>query len=75
MKKPNILFIISDDQGYWSLGCAGNREILTPNIDRLAGEGMRFENFFCASPVCSPAPVSYTHLDVYKRQVAGSACG
>lgn len=35
MKKPNIVFIISDDQGYWSLGCAGNKEIITPNIDRL----------------------------------------
>lgn len=57
-KKPNIVFIISDDQGYWSLGCSGNKEIITPNIDRLASEGMRFENFFCASPVCSPARAS-----------------
>ncbi|SDG07971.1 sulfatase-like hydrolase/transferase [Marvinbryantia formatexigens] len=57
-RRPNIVFIISDDQGYWSLGCSGNREILTPNIDRLAACGMRFENFFCASPVCSPARAS-----------------
>ena len=57
-KKPNIVFIISDDQGFWSLGCSGNQEIITPNIDRLAAEGMRFENFFCASPVCSPARAS-----------------
>ena len=49
MKQPNVVFIISDDQGFWSLGCAGNREIYTPNIDRLAAQGMRFENFFCAS--------------------------
>ncbi len=57
-KQPNVLFIISDDQGYWSLGCSGNEEIQTPNIDRLAKEGMRFDNFFCASPVCSPARAS-----------------
>jgi len=54
----NILFILSDDQGPWAMGCAGNREIKTPNLDRLAVTGMRFENFFCASPVCSPARAS-----------------
>ena len=53
--RPNILFILSDDQGAWAMGCAGNDEIETPNLDRLAATGMRFENFFCASPVCSPA--------------------
>ncbi len=37
------------------MGCAGNKEVNTPNIDKLASSGMRFENFFCASPVCSPA--------------------
>ncbi len=57
-RQPNIVFIISDDQGYWSLGCSGNKEIITPNIDRLAEQGMRFDNFFCASPVCSPARAS-----------------
>ena len=57
-KKPNIIFILTDDQGYWSLGCAGNREIRTPNIDSLAAGGVRLENFFCTSPVCSPARAS-----------------
>ena len=55
---PNILFILSDDHGAWALGCAGNREIETPNLDRLAASGMRFTNFFCTSPVCSPARAS-----------------
>lgn len=54
-KRPNILFILSDDQGWWTLRCAGNREIETPNLDRLAATGTRFDRFFCASPVCSPA--------------------
>ncbi|TVR58560.1 MAG: sulfatase [Spirochaetaceae bacterium] len=55
---PNIVFILTDDQGPWALGCAGNDEILTPNLDRLAAGGTRFDNFFCASPVCSPARAS-----------------
>ncbi|MHC4887266.1 MAG: sulfatase-like hydrolase/transferase [Planctomycetota bacterium] len=55
---PNILFILSDDQGAWAMGCAGNEEVRTPNLDRLAAEGMRCENFFCTSPVCSPARAS-----------------
>src|SRR5690606_22505668 len=54
-KPPNILFILSDDLGAWSLGCTGNNEISTPNLDKLADGGVRFDNFFCASPVCSPA--------------------
>ena len=56
--RPNLLFILSDDQGAWAMGCAGNEEIRTPNLDRLAREGIRFDNFFCASPVCSPARAS-----------------
>lgn len=57
-KKTNLLFILTDDQGAWAMGCAGNHELKTPNLDRLAASGMRFENFFCASPVCSPARAS-----------------
>ena len=53
--RPNILFILSDDQGPWAMNCAGTPELKTPNLDRLAATGTRFENFFCASPVCSPA--------------------
>jgi arylsulfatase A-like enzyme len=57
-KRPNLLFILTDDQGAWAMGCAGNAEVRTPNLDRLAAEGTRFENFFCTSPVCSPARAS-----------------
>lgn len=56
--RPNILFILSDDQGPWALNCAGTTELQTPNLDRLATTGIRFENFFCTSPVCSPARAS-----------------
>ena len=54
-KRPNFLFILSDDQGYWSLGSYGNGEVRTPVLDRMAEEGTRFDRFYCASPVCSPA--------------------
>ncbi|MDI9498853.1 MAG: sulfatase-like hydrolase/transferase [Bacillota bacterium] len=57
-QRPNILLILSDDQGAWALGAAGNDEIITPELDRLAARGVRFTNFFCASPVCSPARAS-----------------
>lgn len=56
--RPNIIVIVSDDQGPWAMGCAGNSEIRTPNLDRLAATGMRFDRFFCVSPVCSPARAS-----------------
>ncbi len=56
--KPNILFILTDDQGPWAMGCAGNKELRTPNLDRLAASGTRFDSFFCTSPVCSPARAS-----------------
>ena len=58
LQTPNIIFILSDDQGAWAMGCAGNDELNTPNLDRIAATGIRFENFFCASPVCSPARAS-----------------
>ncbi len=59
MSKTNILFILTDDQGIWAAGCYGNDEIRTPNIDRLAAEGMRFGNFFVATPVCSPSRATF----------------
>lgn len=63
-KHPNLLFVMTDDMGAWAMHCAGNNEIVTPNLDRLAKMGMRFDNLFCVSPVCSPARVS-----VYTGQI------
>ncbi|MCG8970292.1 sulfatase-like hydrolase/transferase [Streptomyces sp. CL12-4] len=56
--RPNVLLILSDDQGPWAMGCAGNHEIRTPHLDALAARGIRFSRFFCTSPVCSPARAS-----------------
>lgn len=57
-KKPNFIFILTDDQGPWALHCAGTEELSTPNLDALAANGLMFDNFFCASPVCSPSRAS-----------------
>ncbi|PRB41684.1 sulfatase [Arthrobacter sp. MYb23] len=79
-EKPNIIFILSDDQGAWALGCAGNTEIQTPHLDALAARGTRLENFFCVSPVCSPARASLMTGDIPSRHgvhdyLAGSETG
>ncbi len=58
-EKPNVIFILTDDQGQWAAGCYGNPEIRTPNIDRIASTGILFENFFVTIPVCSPSRASF----------------
>ncbi|MGE4619237.1 MAG: sulfatase [Planctomycetota bacterium] len=50
---PNIVIVFTDDQGWGDLSCYGSKEIPTPNIDRLAAEGMRFTDFYVSQPVCS----------------------
>jgi arylsulfatase A-like enzyme len=54
-KLPNIIYIYADDLGYGELGCYGQNKIKTPNIDRLANEGIRFTQHYTGSPVCAPA--------------------
>ena len=53
--RPNIIFIMADDLGYGDLGCYGQKNIKTPNLDRMASEGMRFTSFYAGSTVCAPA--------------------
>ncbi len=53
-KTPNILFIMADDLGWMDLACQGNKLVETPNLDRLAKQGMRFTDAYAAAPVCSP---------------------
>ena len=52
---PNIVLIVSDDQGYADLGCFGSEEAITPHLDRLAGEGVRLTNFYVSWPACTPS--------------------
>jgi len=58
MKKPNVIIIMTDDQGYGDLSCMGNTDFVTPYIDALAGRGVRFTDFYANSPVCSPSRAS-----------------
>lgn len=53
--KPNFVFILADDLGYGDLGCYGHPTIRTPNLDRMAAEGMRFSDFYSAAEVCTPS--------------------
>ena len=54
LSKPNILFILIDDMGWMDLGCQGNKNLHTPNIDALAKSGIRFTDAYAPAPVCSP---------------------
>jgi len=66
--KPNIIFIMSDDHAAHALSCYGSRINKTPNLDRLAREGMRFTNCFCTNSICAPSRAviltgKYSHLN------------
>ncbi|MBS0209007.1 MAG: sulfatase-like hydrolase/transferase [Planctomycetes bacterium] len=52
-ERPNVVIIVTDDQGYSDLGCYGARDLKTPRIDRMASEGTRFTSFYVAQPVCT----------------------
>ena len=56
-RRPNLVMILIDDMGWGDFSCFGNQDAKTPHIDRLAAEGLRFEQFYVASPICSPSRV------------------
>ena len=68
--KPNFIIIFLDDQGYQDLGCFGSPNIKTPNIDRMAAEGMRFTDFYSADSVCTPSRAALL-TGCYPRRVGG----
>jgi arylsulfatase A-like enzyme len=53
--RPNIVLVVSDDQGYHDLSCYGSEEVKTPNLDRLAAGGVRLTNFYVTWPACTPS--------------------
>ena len=57
--RPNFIFFFTDDQGWEDLGCFGHPYLKTPNIDKLARDGMRFEQFYVCNPVCSPSRTAF----------------
>jgi arylsulfatase A-like enzyme len=67
-RRPNILYIMTDDHAWNEMSCAGNRIIRTPNLDRLAREGVRFDNCFCTNSLCAPSRATcltgtYSHIN------------
>ena len=64
----NLISIVTDDQAQWSIGAYGNREAITPNMDRLAHEGVKFNHAFVTTPVCSPSRVAFL-TGLYGTQV------
>src|SRR5258705_57209 len=56
--KPNIILIVADDLGYGDVGCYGQKKIETPNIDKLAKEGLKFNQFYSGTTVCAPSRTS-----------------
>ncbi|MDO8836968.1 MAG: sulfatase-like hydrolase/transferase, partial [Vicinamibacterales bacterium] len=74
--SPNIIFILADDLGYGEVGSYGQEIMLTPNVDRLAAEGMRFTHFYAGSTVCAPSrSVLMTGLHLGHTRVRGNAGG
>ncbi len=59
MRRPNILLLYTDQQRYDALGASGNREIKTPNLDKLAAQGINYRRFFVQAPVCMPSRMSF----------------
>jgi arylsulfatase A len=57
-RRPNLILIVADDLGYGDLGSYGQRLVRTPNLDRMAREGMRFTDAYAPSPVCAPSRAS-----------------
>ena len=58
MPRPNLLFIMDDQHRFDYLSCAGADFVRTPNLDRLAAQGMRFEHCYTLAPVCAPARIA-----------------
>src|SRR5947207_967943 len=58
-RKPNVIFVLIDDMGYGDLGCMGAKDVRTPNIDRLAKEGVKFTDFYANAPVCTPTRAAF----------------
>lgn len=73
-QKPNVIFILADDLGYGDLSCLGQKHFSTPNIDRLAKEGMTFTSHYSGSPVCAPSrAVLMTGIHTGRNPIRGNA--
>jgi arylsulfatase A-like enzyme len=75
-RKPNIIYVLADDLGYGDLGCYGQKTLATPNLDRMAAEGMRFTRHYAGSTVCAPSRcVLLTGLHTGHGRIRGNGAG
>lgn len=75
-ERPNILFIITDDQSWQHAGCYGDPAVRTPAMDDLAARGVRFTNAYCAAPSCSPSRAAIlTGQDIFRLEEGGVLTG
>ena len=70
--RPNILFIMSDDHAFQAMSCYGSKVNKTPNLDRIANEGMRFDGCYVTNSICGPCRAviltgKYSHLNGFER--------
>lgn len=73
VNQPNLIFILADDLGYGDVGCYGQKLIQTPNLDRMAAEGMKFTRFYAGSTICAPSRcVLMTGLHTGRCQIRGN---
>ena len=72
LSHPNVVFILSDDQGWGDMSSHGNPVLQTPTLDRLATEGFEFNRFF-ASPLCAPTRASLLTLEAYAKIAAAAS--
>ncbi len=74
--RPNILLLMSDNHSWNHLGCYGDRVVKTPNLDRIADQGVKFSNAFCAAPSCSPARAAMlTGQDIWRLEEGANLWG
>jgi arylsulfatase A-like enzyme len=72
-RRPNLIYILADDLGYGDLGCYGQKVILTPELDRMAKEGLRFTQFYAGATVCAPSrSVLMTGMHQGRTRVRGN---
>ncbi|MBI1895688.1 MAG: sulfatase, partial [Acidobacteria bacterium] len=76
-RRPNVLFVMTDDQRWDAMSCAGNKILKTPNMDRIASGGVRFENAFVTNSLCAPSRATivtgvYSHLHGVRTNTAAS---
>ena len=74
-EPPNVIIVLADDLGYGDLGCYGEPNVQTPNLDRLALAGLRFTNCYAAAASCSPAPVFCRSSKAFRWPEANHSIG